>query len=71
MYRYIDSMNRQNLPYKLKVNHMADLSDVEIKMMRGYRTSSDSPRGEMHWSKTNVADVPEFFNWRLRGRDVL
>ena len=66
-FRYIDSINRQNLSYKLKVNHMADLSQAERKMMRGYQTSSDSPLGELYLSKTNVADVPESFNWRLRG----
>ena len=65
--RYIESMNRQNLSYKLKVNHLTDRSDVEIKRMRGYRTSKDSPRGEMYYSKTKLEDVPESYNWRIQG----
>lgn len=68
--RYIDSMNRKNLSYKLKVNHMADLSDVEMKRMRGYRTSKDSPRGEMYYSKNRMEDIPDFYNWRIRGESM-
>lgn len=65
--RYIHSHNRQNLSYKLKINHMTDYSDGEIKKMRGYRHTKNSPRGETFVSKTRFEDVPNYFNWRLRG----
>lgn len=61
-------MNRQNLPYKLKVNHMTDYSDSEIKRMRGYRHTTDSPRGELFVSAIKHSDIPTYYNWRLRGK---
>ena len=69
-HRYIHSVNRQNLSYKLKVNHMTDFSDSEFKMMRGYRRTQGSPRGELYTPSKSVRDVPEYFNWRLRGQCV-
>ena len=65
--RFIESTNRRNLTYKVKVNHMSDLSDKEILRMRGYRTSKNSPRGELYTPKTNVEEMPDYYNWRLRG----
>ena len=60
-------MNRKNLSYKLKVNHMADYSDSEIKRMRGYRHTKDSPRGHVYISKLKVETVPMDYNWRIKG----
>lgn len=68
--RYIHTMNRQNLPYKLKVNHMTDYSDAEIKRMRGYRHTPDAPRGELFVSNTKLEDIPDYYNWRIRGTYV-
>ena len=64
-HRYIHSMNRRDLSYKLKVNHMTDYSDEEISRMRGYRHTPDSPRGKPY--QPSLKDVPTFYNWRLRG----
>lgn len=64
-HRYIESMNRRNLTFKLKVNHMADHSDDERKRMRGYRHTKNSPKGELFVSK--ASDVPTYMNWWLRG----
>lgn len=69
--RYIHSMNRRNLSYKLKVNHMTDYSHEEIKRMRGYRHSKDSPKGETFVSTTKIEKNPSYYNWRLRGKFML
>lgn len=61
-------MNRRDLSYKLKVNHMTDYSHEEIKRMRGYRHSKDSPRGETFVSTTKVEKIPSYYNWWLRGK---
>ncbi|XP_064398726.1 digestive cysteine proteinase 1-like [Halichondria panicea] len=64
-HRYIHSMNRRDLPYKLGVNHLTDLADGEISRMRGYRHTPNSPRGTLY--KPSISDVPQNYNWRLRG----
>ena len=33
--RYIDSVNRQGLTYRLAINHLADRTDDELSVMRG------------------------------------
>ena len=38
-YRYIDSTNRKSLIYSLVINHLTDLSNDELKVMRGYHPS--------------------------------
>ncbi len=65
--RLINSMNRRNLGYKLAVNHMADYSPEEMKMMRGYRTDKTSPQGDMYVPTMKLKDVPVSMNWWLRG----
>lgn len=64
-HRYIHSTNRRGLSYSLKINHLADLSASERKVMRGYRHTKHSPRGDMFVA--NGTGVPTYFNWRLRG----
>ena len=71
LYRYIHSINRRDLSYKLKVNHMTDYSHEEIKRMRGYRHSKDSPRGETFVGTTESKKIPSYYNWRLRGKYLL
>ena len=46
---------------------MTDYSDSEIKRMRGYRHTADSPRGELFVSEIKHDDIPTYYNWRLRG----
>ena len=65
-FRYIASFNRQNLGYKLAINHMADYSDVEFRVMRGVIKTSDSPRREV--TITLRKDLPSSWNWWLRGK---
>ncbi len=50
------------------MNHMMDYSDKEMKIMRGYRSSKVSPKGEIYYSKITSQDTPDYFNWRLRGK---
>jgi len=38
-FRYIDSVNRKGLSYTLAVNHLADKSDEELKVLRGKQKS--------------------------------
>jgi len=66
-YRYIHSINRKNLSYRLAVNHLTDLSTNELKAMRGYRATKDSPRRETYTTSLSMDDVPTYFNWWLRG----
>ncbi|RWS08299.1 hypothetical protein B4U79_09624 [Dinothrombium tinctorium] len=65
-YRFIQSMNRKNLHYKLKVNHLADYSPEEMAMLRGRRVSKGYNGGlpftEYPWTK-----VPDNWDWRLLG----
>jgi len=49
------------------MNHMADLSQNEIQRMRGYRKTKDSPRGEKFYAKNKLADMPDYYDWRIRG----
>jgi hypothetical protein len=63
--RYITSVNRRNLSYKLAVNHMADYSDKEFRMLRGVIKTKDSPRHNVYVPSNK--DVPSSWNWRLRG----
>ena len=43
--RYIDSNNRKALTYSLAVNHLTDLSNDELKMMRSYRHTKGAKGG--------------------------
>ena len=65
--RYIDSTNRKGLTYSLAVNHMTDLSDDELKMMRGYRPSK-GPKGGIEFSSdVSVDSTPDTWDWRIQG----
>lgn len=66
--RFISSMNRRGLSYKLAVNHMADYSDTEFKMLRGYvrKTPRNQDKIYVSW----VTDLPDSMNWWLRGEWV-
>jgi len=61
--RYINSKNRANLSFKLKVNHLADLTDAELTKMRGSRTS---PKPEFGSAPAKVG-VYDPIDWRVRG----
>ncbi|XP_065670751.1 digestive cysteine proteinase 1 [Hydra vulgaris] len=69
--RYINSMNRKKLTFKLKVNHLADHSPDELRKLRGRRTSKKSEKNVSNakpFIKTmKVSDLPTDINWRLFG----
>ncbi|XP_046357905.2 digestive cysteine proteinase 1-like [Haliotis rufescens] len=66
--RFIYSKNRNNLSYHLSVNHMADRTDEEMKLMNGYHYTPGN-HGGLPFDKTkyNLKDVPDQVDWRLFG----
>ncbi|XP_078671018.1 digestive cysteine proteinase 1-like [Branchiostoma floridae x Branchiostoma belcheri] len=66
--RLIHSKNRANLGYTLAINHLADRTDDELKMMRG-RTYSPEPNNGLPFDEEEfeVTDVPDHINWAIRG----
>jgi len=67
-YRYVSSMNRKQLSYKLAVNHLGDLSAAEMKAMRGRRSSrSEAEIAARSISSGKVYDGPAFWDWRQHG----
>jgi hypothetical protein len=68
--RYIHSMNRANLGFQLDVNHLADRTDNEIKVLRGKQYTKHGDNGGLpfpHDVEKEKDDVPENFDWRLYG----
>lgn len=68
--RYINSMNRKNLTYRLKVNHFADRSEDEMKHMTGLRMTPRNQRGDVgeeFVANVQVDQLPKEKNWRLYG----
>jgi hypothetical protein len=60
-------MNRQNLTYKLAVNHMADYSEVDFRALRGVlKTKSDSLRQDV--LQKSRKSLPLQWDWRLQGK---
>ena len=66
-------MNRKKLTFKLKVNHLADHSPVELRRLRGRRTSKKSEKqfsNAKPFIKTmKKTDLPTDINWRLFGKN--
>lgn len=70
--RYIDSMNRQGLSYSLAINHLADKSDEEIKVLRGKQKSKKATKNnglpfDMSKYTEKQKTFPESFDWRIFG----
>lgn len=71
--RYINSMNRKGLSYRLKVNHFADHSPSELRRLRGRKVNKKLGQKEIKStakkfvSKMKPQDIPSEMNWRLRG----
>ena len=67
-HRFIHSMNRKNKKYQLKVNHLADLSTVELKQLRGRLRSAGQYNGGQPFKRRNpAAQIPDYHDWRLFG----
>uniref|UniRef100_A0A0L8FHZ9 Cathepsin propeptide inhibitor domain-containing protein n=1 Tax=Octopus bimaculoides TaxID=37653 RepID=A0A0L8FHZ9_OCTBM len=66
--RYIDSKNRAGLKYTLAVNHLADYSEAELKVLRGYKSSGQKNNGlPFDESLINNSSIPTTKDWRLEG----
>lgn len=65
-------MNRKGLTYSLAINHLADKSDEEIKVLRGKLKSKPGQKnnGQKHdmskYTKEQKS-LPESFDWRIFG----
>lgn len=69
-HHFVDSMNRLNLTYALRLNHMADLSVMERRNMLGLRRTDESanpPGAKLFVPTRSVSDIPSDFDWRLAG----
>ena len=69
--RYINSMNRKGLSYRLKINHLADHSPSELRKLRGRKTTTGmngkQNNGKPFRPTVSLNDIPSEINWRLRG----
>ncbi|XP_074642740.1 digestive cysteine proteinase 1-like [Tubulanus polymorphus] len=67
--RFIHSKNRANLGYTLAVNHLADKSDDEMKMIRGLKHTPGIYNGgkPFHLENYDLNKVPDQMDWRLYG----
>lgn len=68
--RFIESTNRKNLGYTLAVNHLADRTPDELRMLRGEKPSSinsdDFEDSKNFVPKGNIK-LPASFDWRDKG----
>eukprot|EP00794_Sanderia_malayensis_P004738 gene4738-5361_t len=66
--RYIYSINRKGLSYKLKVNHLADQTQEELGKLRGRKTTVGKYNGGKEFKPEKAANaVPDTIDWRLYG----
>nr|QOV03073.1 cathepsin L2 [Dysdercus peruvianus] len=67
--RFIYSHNRKNIGYQLAVNHLADKSDSELRVLRGRKYSPGYNGASPFPYLTHVFanSLPEQFDWRLYG----
>ncbi|XP_041358235.1 digestive cysteine proteinase 2-like isoform X2 [Gigantopelta aegis] len=65
--RFINSKNRAGLTFTLAVNHLADRSEGEMRLMRGYTYTPNHGGLPFDMSKYNLSDVPDQLDWRLYG----
>ena len=68
-YRFIMSHNRKSLSYKVGINHLADRSEDELKVLRGKQKKTKFHNGGLSFdvSNYNHSDVPNQWDWRLLG----
>ena len=68
VFRFIQSKNRAGLSFTLAVNHLADRTRQELKMMNGYRYKSGYNGGlPFEQDVYNMKNVPDTLDWRLYG----
>lgn len=70
-FRFIESKNRANVGFKLAVNHLADRTVDELKVLRGKQYTNVAYNGgnEFPYSENYVGSksLPPDFDWRLFG----
>ncbi|XP_028674260.1 digestive cysteine proteinase 2-like [Erpetoichthys calabaricus] len=66
--RYIHSMNRKNLSFKLAMNHLTDCNAEELLFLRGQMAKKTTNKGQAFpHDKFKDVLLPESFDWRLYG----
>ena len=69
--RFILSMNRRNPSFKLAINHLADKSEDELKVLRGRIVSKTKDNGGLPFrpklSAEQQGELPAYWDWRLQG----
>jgi len=65
-HRFVQSNNRKNFLFKLKLNHLSDRSNEELKMLRG-RVISKGYNGGNPFDDNESDFVPDQLDWRLMG----
>jgi hypothetical protein len=66
--RYIESMNRKGLSFKLAVNHLADKSDEELRILRGKQKPTSKQNNGLPFDKSEFPkETPADWDWRLYG----
>jgi len=72
-FRYVHSVNRRGLSYRVAVNHLADKSSEEIKVLSGKLRSSSTPTPnngqpfQMSKYTQKQRALPDSFDWRILG----
>ncbi|XP_077991240.1 digestive cysteine proteinase 1-like [Glandiceps talaboti] len=65
--RFIHSQNRAGLTYKLAINHLADTTPQERKMMRGFRYTKGPRHGIPFDQNMRTDDIPDTIDWNILG----
>ncbi|XP_028967497.1 digestive cysteine proteinase 2 [Galendromus occidentalis] len=66
--RYIDSMNRKNKDFKLRINHLADLHQDEMKFLRGRKYVAGPNGGKVFPAENFIGrELPDSVDWKPRG----
>jgi len=66
--RFIHSKNRQHLSYTLAPNHLTDLTDSEMAMLRGkLKTTGYNGGAPFEYTPEELASTPDALDWRLFG----
>ncbi|XP_035715086.1 digestive cysteine proteinase 1 isoform X2 [Folsomia candida] len=68
-FRFIHSKNRQGLTFRLAINHLADRTEDELRVLRGRLTTkgSNGALPSPSYDKSDAKDLPPSFDWRLYG----
>ncbi|XP_003387854.1 PREDICTED: digestive cysteine proteinase 1-like [Amphimedon queenslandica] len=65
-YRFVKAMGNKRSSFTVELNHLADLSDAEMKRMRGYKNSGINSEF-VYTSSVSANDIPDYVNWWLKG----